>query len=119
MWFQIDDKSIQAAKCVKCIITTKVIDYVPSINKFEQQCVMLKGMLQSPRLKDHMKTIGVDQALINSDLFEQRFLQNINRLYKHDGKCDNQQQLKDIIEAAMVSNPGGFSNNSIRYTMTQ
>ena len=31
--------------------------------------------------------------------------------YKKSGKCDNQQQLKDIIEAAMVSTPEGFTDN--------
>ena len=40
---------------------TNVIDCVLSINKFEQKCAVLKGMLKSPRLKDHMKTIGIDQ----------------------------------------------------------
>ena len=45
---------------------TKVIDSVLLIDTFEQQCVVLKGMLQSPRLKYHMKTIGVDQYLRNN-----------------------------------------------------
>ena len=49
---------------------TKVIDYVLSIDKFEQKCVFLKGMLQSPSLKDHMKTIGINQSLSNSAHFE-------------------------------------------------
>ena len=40
---------------------TKVIDSILSIDAFEQQCAVLKGMLQSPRLKDHMKTLGIDQ----------------------------------------------------------
>ena len=61
MCFQIDGKSFQAAKCVKSRITTKVIDYVLSIDTFEQQCVVLKGMLQSSRPKDHVKTFGIDQ----------------------------------------------------------
>ena len=43
---------------------TKFIDYVLYIDTFEQHCVVIKGMLQSPRLKDHMKTIGNDQSLI-------------------------------------------------------
>ena len=38
---------------------TKVIDYILSIDTFEQQCVILKGMLQSPRLKYHVQNIGV------------------------------------------------------------
>ena len=67
---------------------TKVIDFVLSINTFEQQCVALKSMLQSPYLKDHVKNVGIDQPLSNSAIFEHRCLQNINKLYKHSGKCD-------------------------------
>ena len=67
-----------------------MIDYVLSIDTFEQQCALLKGMLQSPRLKDHVNTIGIDQSLRKTILYEQKFLQNINKLYKHSGKCDNQ-----------------------------
>ena len=75
-------------------------------------------MLQSPRLKDCVKTIGIDQFLRNSVLFELKYFQNIKKLYKHAGKGDNQQHFKDILESAMVSNPEGFTNNSPRYTMT-
>ena len=32
-----------------------------SINTFKQQCAVLKGMLQSPRLKDHVNTIAINQ----------------------------------------------------------
>ena len=52
-----------------------------------------------------MKAIGIDQSLSNGDIFEHIFLQNINKLYKHAGKCDDQQQIKYIIEADMVSTP--------------
>ena len=69
MCFQIDGKYPQAAKCVKSRIMTKLIDCVLSIETFEHQCVMLKGMLQSTHLKYHMKTIGIDQSLSNSILF--------------------------------------------------
>ena len=34
------------------------------------------------------------------------------KLYKQAGKCDYQQQFKDIIEAVMVSTPEGFTNYS-------
>ena len=44
--FRIDGKTSQAAKCVKYRIITKVIDCVLLIQIFEQQCVVLKGMLQ-------------------------------------------------------------------------
>ena len=60
---------------------TKVIDYVISINIFEQKFVLIKGMLQSPRLKDDVKTIGIDLSLSNNALFEHKCIQNINKLY--------------------------------------
>ena len=67
----------------------KAIDSVLSIDKFEQKCVSLKGMLQSPRLKDHVQTIGIDQYLINNVLYKQKYLENIKKVYKQAGKCDN------------------------------
>ena len=70
--FLIDSKHDQIDKCVKSRIMTKVIDCVLFIDTFEQQCAVLKGMLQSPRIKYHMKTIDVDQSLSNSDLVEHR-----------------------------------------------
>ena len=75
-------------------------------------------MLQSPRLKYHVKTIGIDQSLSNNYLYEHKFLQNISKLYKHFVKCDNQQQFKGILEAYMVSTPEGFTNNSPISPMT-
>ena len=58
-----------------------------------------------------MNTIGIDQSLSNNDLFEHKCLQNIKKLYKHAGKCDNQQQFKDILEANMVYTSEGFIYN--------
>ena len=69
MCFRIDGKYDQAAKCVKSRIITKIIDCVTSINTYEQQCVVLKGMLQSPHPKYHIKTIGIYQSLRNCALF--------------------------------------------------
>ena len=37
------------------------IDYILSIDTFEQQFVLIKGVLQSLSLEYHMKTIGIDQ----------------------------------------------------------
>ena len=34
-----------------------MIDYVLSVDTFEEQCDVLKGMLQSLRLKDHVKAV--------------------------------------------------------------
>ena len=60
--FQVDKKSPHAAQCVKYRVLNKVIDSILSINTFEQKCVVIKCMLQSSRLEDHMKTIGIDQS---------------------------------------------------------
>ena len=54
-----------------------IIDYILYIDKFEQQCVVVKGMLQSPRLEYHMKTIGIDKLLSNRPYVEHKFLNNI------------------------------------------
>ena len=62
-------------------------------------------MLQSPRLKYHVQAIGIDPSLSNNNIYEHKCLENIKKLYKQAGKCDDQQQFKDIIEAAMVSTP--------------
>ena len=111
MCFQKDGKNAHSARCIKSRIMTEVIDSVILIDTFEQQCVVLKGMLQSPCLKYHVKTIGVDQSVA---LYEQKYLQNIKKLYKHAGKCNDQQKFKDILGDAMVSNPEGFTDNSPR-----
>ena len=54
----------------------------------------------------------------NGVIFEERCLQKINKLYKQAGKCDDQQQVKDILEADMVSTTEGFNDNSPRSTTT-
>ena len=68
--FQIKGKYYLAAKCVKSRIITKIIDSTLYVDTFEQQYIVLKGMLKSPRLKYHMKTIGIYQSLSNSASFE-------------------------------------------------
>ena len=72
-----DGKTSQTARCIKSRMMTKVIDYVLSIDTFEQQCVVIKGMLQSPRLKYHVQTIGIDQYLSNNFIYEHKCLENI------------------------------------------
>ena len=72
--FQKNGKTTHATRCIKSMIMTKVIDYVLLIDTFEQQCVVLKGMLQSPRLKYHLQTIGIDQYKIIQQLLEKLFL---------------------------------------------
>ena len=48
--FQVDNKSPHADQCIKSTVLNKVIDSILSINSFEQQCVVIKCLLQSSRL---------------------------------------------------------------------
>ena len=96
----------------------KAIDSILSIETFEQQCVVIKGMLQSPHLEYHMKTIGMHQSLCNRSSFEHTFLNNIKKIYQQAGKCDGQQNLKDIIDSAMVSTPEEVKDDSPHVPMT-
>ena len=52
-----------------------------------------------------MKTIGIYQSLCNRSSFEQKCMNNIENIYQHAGKCDDQQNIKDIIDADMVYTP--------------
>ena len=75
-------------------------------------------MLQSPRLEYHMKTIGIDQSIRNKSSFEHKCLNNIKNIYQHAGKCDGQQNLEDILDAAMVSTPEGVTYDNLNVPMT-
>ena len=112
MCFIKEGKSDQAATYIKSRIQNKVIYYTLSIDTFEQQCVLLKGMLQSTRLNYHVNTIGIDSPLSKNAIYEHKCLENIKILYKQAGKCDDQQQFKDILEADMVSTTEGFTEIS-------
>ena len=59
-----------------------------------------------------MQTIGIDQASFARSSFEHRCMNNIKNIYQHAGKCDDQQNLKDIINAAILSTPEGFTDIS-------
>ena len=59
-----------------------------------------------------MVTIGIEKHLGTITIHKQRCLENINKLYKSDGKCDDQQQYNAIIESVMVSTPEIFTYNS-------
>ena len=82
MCFMKDGKYDQAARCIKWKITTKVIDFFLSIDKFEKKCVVLKDMLKSPRLKYHVQTIGIHPYLSNNAIYEHKCIENIKKLYK-------------------------------------
>ena len=74
--FQIDNKSPHADQCVKSRVLNKVIYSILSINTFEQQCIVIKCMLQSSCLEDNMKTIGMDQSSFTRSSFEHRCMNN-------------------------------------------
>ena len=69
-------------------------------------------MLQTPRLEDHKKTIGIDKSLCNRSYFQHNFFNKIKNIYQHEGKCDDQNNLKGIIYAAMVSTPEEVTDDS-------
>ena len=77
---------------------TKVIDLILGIESFEQQCVVIKGLLRSEQLKQYMVTIGVYQSLSNSLMYEHICLKNIMELHKSSEKCDDQKHYKAILE---------------------
>ena len=77
-----EGKSDQAARCIKSRIINKVIDCVLSIDTFEQQCVVIKCMLPSLRLKYHVQTNGINPYLRNNATYEHKCLENIKTLYK-------------------------------------
>ena len=78
----------------------------------------MKCMLQSSRIEDHMKTIGIDQSSFTRSSFENRCMNNIKNIYQHAGKCDDQQNLKDIIDTAILSTPEGVTDNSTNVHLT-
>ena len=75
-------------------------------------------MLQLLRLEDHMKTIGIVQSSFTRSSFEQRYLNNIKNIYQHADKCDDQQNIKNILYAALLSTPEGVIDNSPNVPMT-
>ena len=44
-------------------------------------------------------------------------MNNINKIYQHAGKSDYQQNIKDIIDATIVSNPEAVTDNSTNVPM--
>ena len=73
---------------------------------------MIKSILKSLQLKDYVHTIVIDQSLSNNAIYEHKCLENIKTLYKQAGKCDDHQEFKYILGAAMVSIPEGFTDES-------
>ena len=115
--FKVNIKFTHAAQCVKLRVLNKAIDSIPYIDTFEQKCVVIKCMLQSWRLEDHMKTIVIAWSSFNMSNFEHRCINNIKNIYQYAGKCDDQQDIKYIIEAAIISTQEGFTDNSTNVHM--
>ena len=61
MCFQKCGKTNQVVRYIKSRIMTELIDYILSIDTFEQKCVVLKVTLKPLQLKYHIQTIGIDQ----------------------------------------------------------
>ena len=104
--FQIHGRSSHANHCVKSIYT------------FEQKCALIKGILQSPHIEDHMKSIGIDQLLCNMSSFEHKCVNNIKYIYQHARKCDDQQNIKGILYYDMVSTLEEVIDDSLSFPMT-
>ena len=60
IFFQIDGKNARAEYCAKSLLLAKVIDFILEIELFYQQCVILKGSLESEQPKQHMVKIRVE-----------------------------------------------------------
>ena len=79
--FQVNSKSPHSDQCVKSRVLKKVIYSILSIDTFEQQCVVIKCMLQSSHPEDHMKTIVIDQSSFTRSSFEHRCMKKIKNIY--------------------------------------
>ena len=55
-----DGETDHAAQCSKSHTLTKMIDLIIDIESFEPKCVIIKELLQSDLLKQHMVNIGID-----------------------------------------------------------
>ena len=75
-------------------------------------------MLQQSRLEYHMKTIGIYQSLLVFSHLEHKCMNNINKIYQHAGNCDYQQNIKDILYAAMVFTPEVVKDKGNNVPMT-
>ena len=65
-----------------------------------------------------MNTIGIDQSLCKRSYFEHKFLNGIKKIYQHAGKCDEQQNLKYILDADMMLTPEGVKYESPNVPIT-
>ena len=65
-----------------------------------------------------MKTIGIYQSSFTRSSFEHICMNNIKKIYQHAVKCYDQQNLKDIADAAILYTPEKFTYDSPNVPMT-
>ena len=58
-------KISHATQCSKSRELAKFIDLIIDIESFKQKRVIIKGLLHSDRIKQHVATIGIYQLLSN------------------------------------------------------
>ena len=85
---------------------TKFVGFIIDIESFEQNIFIIKGLLQSYRLKQNLVTIGI--YLLISNKVKCKYQESMQIYWK----CGDEQQYKSVIEASMVSTPEKFTNNS-------
>ena len=64
------------------------------------------------------ETIIIDRSSFTRSSFEHRCMNNIKNIYQHAGKCDDQQNLKDIIDSVILFNPEGVTDHSPNVHLT-
>ena len=65
-----------------------------------------------------METIDIDQSLRNRSSFEHKCLNNIKNIYQHTGKCDDRQNLEDILDTDMFSTTKEITDDILSLIMT-
>ena len=65
-----------------------------------------------------MNNIGIDQSLCNRSSFEHKCLNNIKKIYQHTGKCDDQKNRKDVLDASMMLTPEEVTYDSPNLPIT-
>ena len=90
-------KTAHNVQCYKLRAWNKLIDLILDIESFEQHHVIIKELLHSDWLKQHMGTIGIDQLLSNCAMYKHRCLEDIKKLYTYARKYDAKQHFKEVL----------------------
>ena len=73
IYFKMDGKTTHDSQCSKSHVLTKLIGLILDIESFEKMCHS-KRFVAVRTTEKNMVTIGVDQSLSNSSMYEHRFL---------------------------------------------